>query len=194
MHSAHPPYVTNRASGASDARGQEVAKKFATPRARKLLLTAHIIVTVGVLGADLAVLALGISGTAGIDANTVYPAAHLIASRLIAPLALASLATGVALLLTSPDRLLRQGWVAAKLAITVVLAAALIFVLVPGLERLAEQVITRAADPVTTAQRLRVAIGPAIASVLLALNVALAVYKPRRRIRARVAGEKTAEV
>jgi uncharacterized membrane protein len=182
MHSARPPY-TDLARNAS-ARSEQIENMSATLRARKLLLAAHILVTVSVLGADLALLTLGIRAVAGMDASTVYPAAHLIASRLIAPLALASLATGLALVFTSPDRLLSQGWVVAKLAITVVLAAVLILVLVPGLERLAEQAITRAPDPVTTAQRLRVAIGPAIASVLLAVNVALAVYKPRRRRRA----------
>jgi hypothetical protein len=100
---------------------------------RKLLLTVHVLATVGVFGADLALLILGVSSVFGADPQTVYPAAHLISQVLVAPLAIASLATGVALALLTPWGLLRYWWTVTKLTITAVLTGAVVLVLVPQL-------------------------------------------------------------
>ena len=52
---------------------------------RNLLLTVHIAVTAGSLGMDLVMLVLGLTGWFGGDPLTIYPAAHLIGSWLLAP-------------------------------------------------------------------------------------------------------------
>jgi hypothetical protein len=84
----------------------------------KALLMLHILTTIGVFGADLALLTLGISALFGADARSVYPPSHLIAEVLVQPLAIASLATGVALGLLSGWGLVRYWWTGIKLAIT----------------------------------------------------------------------------
>jgi hypothetical protein len=58
---------------------------------RKLLLTVHVAATVSVLGTDLVLLLLGLSSLSGTDPRTIYPAAHLVGARLVAPLAVLSL-------------------------------------------------------------------------------------------------------
>ncbi len=60
----------------------------------KLLLTLHAAASVGALGADLALFTLGMAGLGGTDQAIVYPAAHLIAAWLVAPLACSLLEPG----------------------------------------------------------------------------------------------------
>jgi hypothetical protein len=74
---------------------------------RKLLLTVHVAATVSVLGMDLVLLALGISGMGGADPRTIYPAAHLVSEGLVAPLAILSLGTGLLLAALTPWGILR---------------------------------------------------------------------------------------
>jgi hypothetical protein len=145
----------------------------------KPLLVAHIVASVSVVGADLALLVLGLAGALGADGKSIYPAASLVASGVLVPLATASLGTGALLGISTPHGLLKHGWVITKLAITFALSAAMLFVLVPGLEHAAA--LVTAGGSLSTAQRLRYVVAPAVACALLALNVVLAVYKPHRR-------------
>lgn len=151
------------------------------PGWHRMLLTVHIGVTVAVLGADLALVALGIAGLRGVDPHSVYPSAHLLGQWVALPLAVASLATGVLLAATTTFKPWRYGWVAVKGGITLVLTGLLLFVLVPGLGR-AAQAATATPPQVTHAQRLLYTIAPAVAAVLLAVNLALGVYRPRRHV------------
>jgi hypothetical protein len=69
------------------------------PRWRNLLLTVHIVVAVGVLGA-VVVLTLGVTGLASGDAELVraaYLAMGLLAETVLLPLALAAPLTGILL-------------------------------------------------------------------------------------------------
>jgi hypothetical protein len=150
---------------------------------RKVLLIIHILTTVGVFGADLVLLTLGISALVGADARSVYPPSHVIAEVVVQPLAIASLATGVALGLLSGWGLLRYWWTAIKLAITVALTVVVIGVLVPRLGAAADLVASDTPHASTLVEQLPLAVAPALASSLLMANVALAVYKPRWRLR-----------
>lgn len=152
---------------------------------RKLLLTVHVATTVSVLGADLVLLALGIAGLRGAEPQTIYPAARLVGAQLIAPLAVASLGTGLLLGLLTPWGLLRYWWVGIKLGITAALTAAVLFVLVPRLGAAADAAIGSGARPFTDAERLPLVAAPAAASTLLVLSVVLAVFKSGWRLRAR---------
>lgn len=145
----------------------------------------HVAVTVSVLGADLVLLLLGAAGLAGADPLTVYPAAHLIAVWLIAPLAVASLGTGLLLGLLTPWGLFRYWWVTIKLALTAVLTGAVLFVLVPRLAAMANAVTGPSPEVLTGAQRMLLAVVPVAASTLLLLALALAVFKPGWRLRSR---------
>lgn len=148
---------------------------------RKPLLAAHVATTVAVLGADLALLALGLASLGGADPRTIYPAASLVGARVVAPLAVLALGTGLLLGALTPWGLLRYWWVTIKLAITAALTGLVLLVLVPALG--AAAAAATAPDPGAGGARLPLVVAPAIASALLALNVALAVYKPGWRLR-----------
>ena len=93
-----------------------------TPRLRKFALTAHVVSSVGWLGAVAAFLALAVAGLTSRDAQVVraaYLAMDLIARLVIVPAALASLLTGFVQSLGTPWGLFRHYWVLAKLLITV---------------------------------------------------------------------------
>ena len=155
---------------------------------RKVLLTLHVAGAVSVLGADLVLLALGLASLGGADPRTIYPAAHLVGARLVAPLAVVSLGTGLLLGLLTPWGLLRYWWVATKLAITAALTGVVLVVLVPRLGAAAEAVAGPAPHALPGGARVPLVVAPAVASALLALNVALAIFKPGGRLRSRRAG------
>jgi hypothetical protein len=148
---------------------------------RKLVLTVHVATSVGALGANMSLLALGAASVAGADPVTIYPAARLVGVRLIAPLAVIALVTGLALGLLTQWGLFRYWWVTIKLATVVVLKGAALFVLVPALDATAEAV-TGATPQLGARERLPLLIAPAAASALLAVAVALAVFKPNWRL------------
>jgi hypothetical protein len=149
---------------------------------RKLLLTAHVAATVSVLGTDLVLLLLGLASLGGADPRTIYPAAYLVAARLVAPLALLSLGTGLLLGVLTPWGLFTYWWVTIKLAITAVLTVVVLFVLVPRLGATADTVSRPASYVLTSAERLPLAIAPAFASTLLLLAVILGIFKPGWRL------------
>lgn len=148
---------------------------------RKLLMSIHIIVSVGLLGSDAAVLVLCIAGARGADPRTVYPAAHLIATTLLVPLALLALATGLLQGLLTPWGILRYWWVTIKLALTVAGIVLGSLVLVPTLSAAAD---TPAAQPMSV-DRLGLVKDASAASIVLIVTVLLAVYKPFGRLRDR---------
>jgi hypothetical protein len=153
------------------------------PRWRKLLLTVHVAGSVGLLGVDAAVVALGVAGVRGSDPRTVYPAADLLGGALLVPLALAALASGVALGLLTPWGLLRHWWVAGKLVLTGAGAVLALVVLTPALDDAAEA--ARAGGALPTAQRLELVRDAGAASVVLVTTVVLSVHKPFGRLRGR---------
>lgn len=92
------------------------------PRLRKFVLTAHVTLSVGSLGAVAAFLLLAVAGLSSQDAQVVsaaYIGSGLIAWYVILPLVLASLLIGVFQSLTTPWGLFRHYWVLAKLLATV---------------------------------------------------------------------------
>ena len=157
-------------------------------RWRKLLLTVHVVTTVSVFGADLVLLMLGIAGLGGADPQTIYPAAHLISARVAAPLGVIALSTGLLLGVLTPWGLLTYWWVAIKLTITMVLTAVVLFVLVPRLGLTADAVSAPAPRLLSSAERLPLVLAPAVASTLLVVNVALAIFKPGWRLRSGLSG------
>jgi hypothetical protein len=176
--------------GVVDAKAQRTpragAQTKADPSWRKPLLAIHIATSVGVLGADLMLMALGISGARGSDPETVYPAMSLVSGWLIAPLAVLALATGLLQAVLRGWGLARYWWVTIKLTITAVLTGVVLFVLVPGLRRASETATGPNAEVLLDdAQRVAFVIAPAVAITLLLLNVLLAVYKPAWHIRSR---------
>jgi hypothetical protein len=150
------------------------------PRLRKLALTAHVVSSVGWLGAALVFLVLGIVGlTSGDPAvvRAVYLAMEAAGWPLLVPLALASLVTGLIQGLGTKWGLFRHYWVVVKLAMT--LLSALVVVLYT--QTLAYQAdLARRLDD-SDFGTLRSA-GPVlhagIGIALLATAVVLSVFKP----------------
>lgn len=92
------------------------------PFARKFALTAHVISSVGWLGAVAGYLALAITGITSSDVQrvrAVYLAMELTVGFVIVPLALASLLTGLVSSLGTKWGLFRYYWVLFKLLINV---------------------------------------------------------------------------
>src|SRR5215831_14195902 len=156
---------------------QSSPKPSAGARPSRFLLIVHILASVGLFGADLVLVTLGFSVVFGADPSAAYPAAHLVASIVVAPLALVSLGSGVVLARLNGWGLFRYWWVTLKLAITLILTLVVLTVLVPRLGTAAAIATAHASFDI--AQRVPLALAPALATVFLVLNVALAVYKPR---------------
>lgn len=131
---------------------------------RKALLSLHIATTVSVLGTDLVLLLLTMSNE--------FSTALLVGENLVAPLAVASLATGLLLALLGPYGLLRYWWTTIKLAITAALTGAIYLALLPALRTAA----AGGAQPAT------LVLAPSIAIALLLVNVVFAVFKPAARL------------
>ena len=148
---------------------------------RTALLIVHLVVTVAALGTDLALLALGVAGLRGADPRTVYPAGHLLGHWLMVPLAVASLATGLTLSVSTGWKPFVHGWVTVKAAITVLLTGLLVASLVPALGRAADAATGTAAAPLTHAPADTAGRRTAGAAALLTVNVLLGVVKPRLR-------------
>src|SRR5687768_8694910 len=92
-----------------------------TGRARKVALTAHVVASVGWIGAALVFLGLSVIGLRSDDPQTVrgiYLVMEPAAGLILLPLAFASLITGIVQSLITPWGLFRHYWVVWKLAIT----------------------------------------------------------------------------
>jgi hypothetical protein len=99
----------------------------------------------------------------------------------VQPLAIASLATGVALGLLGGWGITRYWWTAIKLAISAALTLVVVGVLVPRVRAAAD--LAGTPHVFTMLEELPLEVAPALASSLLITNVTLAVYKPRWRLR-----------
>ncbi|MBI2919168.1 MAG: DUF2269 domain-containing protein [Chloroflexi bacterium] len=93
-----------------------------TPGLRKFVLSVHLTVSVGWIGAVVAYLGLGVSTVASHDAQTVraaWIAMELTGWFVIVPLALAALLTGLVMALGTPWGLFRHYWVLFSFVLTV---------------------------------------------------------------------------
>jgi hypothetical protein len=150
------------------------------PRVRKLALTAHVVASVGWLGAVAGFLGVSIVGLTSHEAETVRgtyrvmePAAWLV----LVPLALASLLTGLIQSLGTTWGLFRHYWVLFKLLINVV-ATTVLLVYMETFRLMADV----AADPTTELAEVRnpsPLLHAGAALLLLLVATTLAVYKPR---------------
>lgn len=151
-----------------------------TPAVRKWALTAHVVSSVGWLGAVVAFVGLALVGLTSADGDTVrgaYLVMEPAAWYVLVPLAVASLVTGLVQSLGSTWGLFRHYWVIFKLLINLVCT----IVLVVYLETFAFMARV-AADPGADLGAVRNAsplLHAVLALVLLLVATALAVFKPR---------------
>ena len=154
------------------------------PAFRKLTLTAHVVLSIGWIGAVAAFLVLSIAGLTSRNPDIVrssYVSMGLVSRFAIIPMCFAALATGVLEALCTPWGLVRYYWVATKLALTLVATLLLL---------LHENAIARAGQRVSGAVvaqlfatdfvplKVELVQKSALAIVLLLGIAALGIYKP----------------
>lgn len=156
-------------------------------RARKWWLVGHFVAAGAWIGLDAA---LGILAcTALISTTPAVVATSLQALELFAvwPMflaALLTLATGVALGLGTKYGLVRYWWVAAKLAVNVLMAALILFSLRPGLYDAAAYGQDLAAGVTPTGKQPGLLAPVIVAPTLLLFASVISVFKPWGRLRA----------
>jgi hypothetical protein len=155
-------------------------RRLLSPTARRALLTAHIVASVGLLGDTAAVLAINIRAATTDDpafAAASYELLGMFALVFGIPLSFASLGSGIALGLGTKWGILRHGWVTAKLGVivSVILVGAL--VIGPSVAAMRE-------DPDAGREMLLI-IAAAYDVAALTLATGLSVFKPGGRRRRR---------
>lgn len=151
-------------------------------QARKAALVAHIVTSVGWLGAVAAFLAVAIVAVRTSEPATgraLYIAMDVLGAAALVPLSLASFASGVLQSLGTPWGLLRHWWVIAKLAISVI--ATVVLLLYTSTLRILGDAAT--SPTVTDDQLLLPSSSPvlhaAAAIVVLLIAAVLSVFKPK---------------
>ena len=153
-----------------------------TARPRKLALTAHVVSSVGWLGAVASSFVLAVAGVVSDDPQTVrgaYVTLELLGWYVLVPLSLASLLTGLVSSLGTTWGLFRHYWVLAKLVINV-FATVVLLMYMQSLEYLARL----AAQTSSTGDLAELRSGSPVlhagaALLLLLLATVLGLYKPR---------------
>jgi hypothetical protein len=151
-----------------------------TPRTRKLALALHVTASVAWLGAVLAFVALASASVASRDLQLVRGAClamALVATKVIVPLALGALLTGLGSALGTPWGLFRHYWVLLKLLLTLISTVVLLVQLAP-----IRALAALAADPSSSLADLGVAQRSLVHSVgglcVLLVIQGLSAYKP----------------
>ena len=149
-----------------------------TPGARKLLLSLHLAVSVGWIGAVVVYLALGLSAVSSGDPFTMraaWSAMEVAGWYVCVPLAGTSVLTGVAIALGSKWGLFRHYWVLISFLLTV-FCAAILLLHMPTVSSTADlaQTLDGSALEALGGDLLHPAVGLVVLLVVHVLNV----YKP----------------
>lgn len=153
-----------------------------TAGARKLALTAHLVTSVGWLGAVAGFLALAVRGLTSQEpqmAQAAPLAMEVLAWLVIVPLAFASFFTGLVSSLGTSWGLLRHYWVVIKLVVTLLSTLFLLLHVGPidTLAAAAREANASGAD--LDGIRVQLVVDAGAALLVLLVATALGVYKPR---------------
>lgn len=154
---------------------------FAQP-IRKLTLLAHILGSVGWIGAIAVFLALALIGLRSVDPQTVravYIAMEPVTWWIIVPIAFASLATGLLLSFGTPWGLLRHYWVIFKLLINL-LSLPILLLHTRIIDRVAVAATVANITPADLRQdRIQLVVASGASLAVLIIATLLSVFKPR---------------
>jgi hypothetical protein len=178
------PSVSEQAAGRVD-QGSPTRARRMRPRMRKAALVVHILTAGAWIGLDVMLGVLVFTALFTTDPATAalcYQVLPLLAWPLVAS-SLACLASGVVLGLGTHYGLVRYWWVAVKLALNIVLALLVWYVLRPGLDGAADygRELLSGAEP--TADVTTLVYPPIVSTSTLVVATFLAVYKPWGRLR-----------
>lgn len=149
------------------------------PRVRKLALLAHVVSSVGWLGAVLVFLGLTAIGLTSSDERMVrgvYLAMEPAAWAVLLPLAFGSFLTGLILSLGTTWGLLRHYWVVTKLVINLACIGYLL-VYLGTFRQMAQTAAT--SENLDAVRSSSPGLHAVLAAILLLLAAVLAVYKPK---------------
>lgn len=151
-------------------------------RTRDLLLTLHVLTSIGWFGAVVVFLVLAILGLTSAQpqiTTAAYLSMDVASAYVIVPLCAASLATGVVQSLATRWGLLRHYWVVIKLVLTVLATAVLLLHTLPigEMARMALTMPIAAADH--RGMRIQLVFDASAALVVLTVVTGLGVLKPR---------------
>src|SRR5918992_4228775 len=148
-----------------------------TPRLRRFVFTAHIVSSVGWIGAVVAYLALVVAALTSEDAERVRAAflAMELLYFVLVPLALAALLTGVVQALGTTWGLFRHYWVVFKLVLTL-LATAVLLGNMSTVGSLADDARMAGMEPPDAGGQL---LHAGVGLVVLVMTAILGLYKPR---------------
>ena len=163
-----------------------MSPRMMSSRLRKFVLTSHVTVSVGWLGAAAAYLSLAVVGIVSRDddmARAAYRSMEPIGWAVIIPASLATLISGVVQALGTEWGLFRHYWIVAKLVLTTV-ATGVLLMHIPNVSRMARiAVATTLSTGDFRLLRIQLVVH-AVGGLLVLLTVtALSVYKPWGRIR-----------
>lgn len=150
-------------------------------RVRVLTLTAHVIASVGFLGAVATFLALAVAGVTSRNAQIVqaaYLAMELTTWLVIVPLCFASLLTGVVQSLGTLWGLFRNYWVLVKFLLTVFSTFGLLMHARPIGTVASVAARTALSNTDLIGQRFQLVVASGGAVIVLLVATALSVYKP----------------
>lgn len=156
-----------------------------TPAIRKMTITAHLVFSVGWLGAVAAFMVLGIAGLISHDPDTVrgaYLSMDLLSRFCIIPLSLAALATGLLLASGTAWGLFRYYWIVVKFGLAIFAAMALLIHQFVAVGAAAKRVSGAMAPTLFNADfdplKSELVRAPGLALLVLLVITALGVYKP----------------
>lgn len=173
--------MTSTVRPARETHGSRRAIPLMPPRVRKIVLTLHVITSVGWLGVDFAMLTLGILGFTASDLETMresYVTMERFGEILVIPAGLGAVLTGMALALCTPWGLIRYKWVLTKLIVALAAVALAVFALPIQLHNAAS--LVTAAHPTTHIGFVgnTLVIAPSLALCLYSTNVVISIFKP----------------
>jgi hypothetical protein len=159
-----------------------------TPAVRKTLLALHIVLGIGWMGVDIALLVLLITARTTDDATLAvsgFNAIRMIVPVAVPPLSLGILATGLLLGLGTPWGLVRYWWVLIKLILSGVMTVLVFTSLVPEVSSMAILAATTG-----SADAVRASLGdlptqllfpPVVSFAMLGIATFLSIFKPWSR-------------
>ncbi len=150
------------------------------PRLRKFALTAHVIFSVGWLGAVIAYLPLAVTSVTNQDAETVraaYASMQMVGWVAIVPLSLAALLTGLIQSLGTEWGLFRYYWVVAKFVLTIG-ATTVLLLHMPTVSRMARGTAATMVPTIHGGSSLQLVVHATGGLLVLLTATGLSIYKP----------------
>ena len=144
-----------------------------SPGRRKLVLAAHVVISVGLFGVYAAMVMLGVAGAAATDyeaSGAAYRAMSILKNA-VPPGAIGVVVTGVVLSLGTSWALFKHLWVVVKLVLTVTALPISILLVFPSIQR-------AIADLASESAPVMLVVASGLVALALGAATVIAVYKP----------------